>query len=110
MAFSLCVIFICKIFKEFMSDTKLVEIVINGSGQYSGEIDYIYDMNYIGGLGKAGKLGTAGLEDIKLRLKQMIDIVDEQIVLKIIKTKEFNQVEAPEIPMLKGTIEELNNL
>ncbi len=68
-----------------MADFQLAAVVINSSGQYSGEIDYIYDINYLGGLGKRGKLSTKDLMQVKERLVELTEKVDEQLQLRVLK-------------------------
>lgn len=68
-----------------MADYQLAAVVINGSGQYSGEIDYIYDINYLGGLGKKGKLSAKDLMQVRKRLVELTEKVDEQLQLRFLK-------------------------
>jgi hypothetical protein len=68
-----------------MADYQLASVIINGSGQYSGEIDWIYDIDYIGGLDKRGKLSTKHLLKVKQRLAELTEKVEEQLQLRILR-------------------------
>jgi hypothetical protein len=68
-----------------MADYQLASVIINGSGQYSGEIDWIYDIDYIGGLDKRGKLSTKDLLKVKQRLAELTEKVEEQLQLRILR-------------------------
>jgi len=70
-----------------MVDYQLAAVVINGSGQYSGEIDYIYDINYIGGLGERGKLSNSDLLKVRRRLEELTVKVEEQLQLRVLKNE-----------------------
>ena len=68
-----------------MADYQLASVIINGSGQYSGEIDWIYDIDYIGGLEKRGKLSIKDLLKVKQRLAELTEKVEEQLQLRILR-------------------------
>ena len=131
MAFSLCVIFICKIFEEMTKEIMTyLEVILDSKLLMAHEKDKLN--NFLEENGLSDKLENSieewitehrgspeylldlekeirELEDERDEFSDKVDELEEKIS-KLEEFKEFDRVEVSEIPMLKGTKEELNNL
>jgi hypothetical protein len=59
-----------------MADFKIAEVIINGSGQYSGEIDYIYNDSYL------ERAEPQALLKVKQRLVELLGFVEKELTLR----------------------------